>query len=581
MTPPQQPGAARTEPVGTSDGAGSASSVRGADLIVRTLERLGVRTIFSLSGNHVMPIYDALTGSPIRLIHVRHEAACVHMADAYARLTGTLGVALVTGGPGHANGCAALFAAQANEAPLLLLSGHASRDEVGLGAFQELEQAAVAAPMTKQAFTVRRADDLGNALARASRIARSARTGPVHVSLPFDLLEATLTDPQTLLPPAGAGEPDVRPFDAAMSREVLRLVAGAARPLIVCGPGQGDGATRELLRALERHLRVPAVVMESPRGINDPALGAFAEILAEADLLVLLGKPLDFTLRFGRAPHVATSARFVVVDADVVSIGRIERLGAGRLATAIEADPRAAMRALASDPDGRWIGAVDWFERATAAVRYRPAAWKARADAGTGTRAIHPLELCGALQRFIDRHADTLLVCDGGEIGQWPQAAVDTHARIINGVAGAIGHALPFALAACVARRYDEPQGAAPKPVIAVMGDGSAGFHIAEFDTAVRYGLPVIVVVGNDARWNAEYQIQLRDYGVERAAHCELLPTRYDRVAEAFGGHGERVTDAGELDAALERALASGKPACLNVMIESCAAPVIRRPAAS
>jgi acetolactate synthase-1/2/3 large subunit len=163
-----------------------------------------------------------------------------------------------------------------------------------------------------------------------------------------------------------------------------------------------------------------------------------------------------------------------------------------------------------------------------------------------------------------------VLVSDGGEIGQWAQACLAAPHRVINGVAGSIGAALPFALAARLAQPI--------APVIAVMGDGTFGFHAAEIDTAVRYRLPFVAVVGNDARWNAEYQIQLREYGPERLVGCELLPTRYDQVAAAFGGFGERVTEAQQVLPAAHRAIDSRLPACLNVMIEGLAAPDIRRP---
>ena len=150
---------------------------------------------------------------------------------------------------------------------------------------------------------------------------------------------------------------------------------------------------------------------------------------------------------------------------------------------------------------------------------------------------VHPVEMCKAIGEFLERHPGATFVSDGGEIGQWAQALVKTDRRIINGVAGTIGVSLPFAIAAQLARP--------DHPVIAVMGDGTFGFHMAEFDTAVRYDLPIIVVVGNDARWNAEYQIQLRQYGAERAKNCDLLPSRYDRVAEALGGFGALVSDRG------------------------------------
>jgi acetolactate synthase-1/2/3 large subunit len=178
--------------------------------------------------------------------------------------------------------------------------------------------------------------------------------------------------------------------------------------------------------------------------------------------------------------------------------------------------------------------------------------------------------MCRPIQALLDAAPEAVLVCDGGEIGQWTQACLRAPQRIINGVAGSIGSALPFALAARVARP--------DAPVVAVLGDGTFGLHPAEIDTAVRCGLPFLAVVGNDARWNAEYQIQLRDYGAQRLVGCELLPTRYDEVARAFGGFGALVSEPVGLEAALQQALQSGLPACLNVMIEGLAAPGISRP---
>jgi acetolactate synthase-1/2/3 large subunit len=254
----------------------------------------------------------------------------------------------------------------------------------------------------------------------------------------------------------------------------------------------------------------------------------------------------------------------VAIDPDADVIARLARAQGDRLVWQALGSPVAAAEALmarARPP----VAAGAWSEEVRAAVAYRPAAW---ASLASGDK-VHPIELCRAIQEHLDGNAEAILICDGGEIGQWPQALLAPPRRLINGPAGAIGAALPFAIAA----RMAEPRA----PVIAVMGDGSLGFHLAEFDTAVRYDLPFVAVVGNDATWNAEYQIQLRDYGAQRTHACDLLPTRYDRVATALGGYGEQVTTAGALQGALARALASRKPACVNVMIERVSAPAYRR----
>lgn len=541
---------------------------RGADLVVETLERLGVTRIFTLSGNHIMPIFDALLSSGIAVVHVRQEAACVHMADAWGRLTGEVGIALVTGGQGHTNGAAALFTALAAESPVLLLSGHAALLEIGRGAFQELAQADIARPMTKASWTAESIETLADDIARAMRIAREGRPGPVHLSLPVDLLEATLAPAEASRQRTAADRASLEIRVTEPGGDLVEAVAAelgrARRPLILCGPAACGITGRAAMAALEEASGVPVLGMESPRGLNDPSLGAFAEMLPQSDCLVLVGKPLDFTLRFGDAPAVAPACRFVVVDPDSTLAARVDP---ARLAVSGLADVLPTLAALTRRLAGR--PRSDWYGQVRAAVDYRPFGWT---DLHGAQGRLHPAELCHGVAAFLDRHPEGTLVCDGGEIGQWPQALVRSRHRLINGVSGTIGASLPFALAAKILNPSE--------PVVAVLGDGTFGFHMAEFDTAVRYGLPIIAVVGNDARWNAEYQIQLRDYGSERARHCDLLSSRYDRVATALGGYGALVTSAEALPQALDEAHGSGLPACLNVLIESVPAPMIRRPKA-
>ena len=536
-----------------------ASQRRGADIVLDALKAGGVDTVFALSGNHIMSLFDAAFDGP-RLIHVRHEAAAVHMADAYGRLTGRPGIAMATGGPGHANAVAGLFAAKAAESPLVLLSGHAPTDELGLGAFQELEQARLAEPVTKAAFTAMTVDALEGDIARALEIAVSGRPGPVHVSLPTDLIDKPAG---AIKPVAAGGTSRVRQApDQAAINAVTGALARAERPVLIAGPAMSRGAMYSRLEAVGARLALPVVAMESPRGLNDPSNGAFAQVLKDADLLVLVAKPMDFTLKFARPPHVAANCLVVSLDPDDDVRGRVA--ARGELGLAVSADPDAALgllEALASNGPDR----STWTARVCEAVRYRPPAWAEIPPVPQGR--VHPLAINAAVAKVLEAHPEALYICDGGEIGQWAQT-VPHPKRLTNSVSGAIGACLPSAIAA----RVVDPE----SPIIAVMGDGTVGFYLAEFDTAVRYGLPLVVIVGNDACWNAEHQIQIRDYGADRTHGCELLPTRYDLVCEALGGKGILVTDASDMDAALEAALASGQPTCINVMLAGQAAPVIR-----
>ncbi len=545
----------------------TAGKHRGADALVAALRIAGTTQVFTLSGNHIMAVFDAAIGSGLALIHTRHEAAAVHMADAYARITGQVGIALVTGGPGHANAVSALYTAAMAEAPVLLLSGHAPHDQLGRGAFQEMRQAEMAAPLCKAAWVCESADTVAEDMARAMRIARSGRPGPVHLSLPTDVLENVFT---AALPDAAAFDREELPLDAAVATEVMQRLTRAKRPLILAGPATMTRPGRAALAALEAASGIPVVGMESPRGVADASLGAFAQMLALADAVLLLGKRVDFTLKFGEAPFPADAA-VMQIDAELAEFERTRKALGVRLALTACADAHGALKALTAVATATGQhSSTAWLADVRSAIAYRPVAWHdARSEM---PERLHPVQMLGPLQALLDSHPDAVLVCDGGEIGQWAMACLSAPHRVNNGVAGAIGSGLPYALAARVAQ---------PKaPVVAVMGDGTVGFHIAEFDTAVRYGLGFVAVIGNDARWNAEYQIQLRDFGADRLLGCELNPSRYDAVAVAFGAWGALVTHPADMATTAQAALAAqakGQPACINVMIEGVPAPVIKR----
>ncbi|WP_299358801.1 thiamine pyrophosphate-binding protein [uncultured Paracoccus sp.] len=542
----------------------------GADAIVDVLKAAGVRCIFSLSGNQIMPLYDALLDSGIRLVHVRHEAAAVYMAEAWAQLTGEPGVALVTAGAGFGNALGALISARASETPLILLSGDSPRSQDGMGAFQELDQVAMAASVAKSARRATASNTVGDELAEAIRTARAGRPGPVHLALPVDVLAGPRTD--VTKPDANDLLPEVQTLSAADASAVTEFLHGARYPLILAGPASSPTRISNRLAQIGKAFAAPAICMESPRGLRDPSLGAVIELTRQADRILLLGKSADFTTGFLGPDMGAPDAQFAMIDPDGTEIARARARVGERLRIALQADVASALQALLArgtrGPDRH-----QWLADAADALSRRVAIGETETETETETgesRGMHPARVAELVSLRLGQVEGSVLVVDGGEFGQWAQSIAHDGPRIINGVSGAIGAGPAYAIAASLAR----PE----VPVFALMGDGTAGFLLAEYETAARAGARFVAVIGNDTRWNAEHQIQLRDFGEERTHSCDLSPVaRYDIAAAGLGASGEHVPHGGTaaLNAALDRALASGKPACVDVRIRSIPAPVV------
>ncbi|MBT6277557.1 MAG: thiamine pyrophosphate-binding protein, partial [Chromatiales bacterium] len=281
------------------------STVTGAQAIAALLREAGINRVYALSGNQIMALFDAFIDADIDIIHVRHEAAAVHMADAAARLTGTPQVALVTAGPGHANAVSALFSALSSQSPVVMLSGHSPAKNPGLGHFQELDQATMARPVTKAAWTPSSADTLVETVGQALALSVSGTPGPVQVSLPVDLLEGEAAPCAIRWAPPSATEEDA-------VAEVKRLLTNAARPIIVAGPSACRGQYWQALTRLSARTGIAIVAAESPRGLKDPALGVYGQCLGQADVVILAAKEMDFTLGYGASPTIGETA--VVVD---------------------------------------------------------------------------------------------------------------------------------------------------------------------------------------------------------------------------------------------------------------------------
>ena len=537
-------------------------SKTGAELLIESLIDAGIQHLFTLSGNQILSLYDASIGHDINLLHTRHEAAAVHMADGWGRLTEQPGIALLTAGPGHCNAISALYGALMAESPMVLLSGHSPYAQIGSGAFQEIDQVATAKPVTKAAWLVQHPNRLDEAIATALSLACEGRPGPVHLSLPSDVLEATVS-PQ----PLQRTDKDTATTNAVPTNnvdDILRQLSEATHPLILAGPAMGRPLRWTDVKQLSEATGIPALPMESPRGVNDPWLHQATNCLSKADLVLLVGKKLDFSLRFGQPPFFSEQCRFIQIDPDTSQL-RPEMPGV----LTIHAEPTSIARQLTAAAQA--IGGLQkkgqhnsWQAEVIAARKATPPEWEQIRT--SVDQPIHPLRVCEALQPFLNDGA--VFISDGGEFGQWVQSGLEAEHRLINGPAGSIGSAIPMGLAAKLAH----PQ----QPVFVFLGDGTFGYHAMEFDTALRYQLPIIAIVGNDARWNAEHQLQIQNYGAGRTVGCELLPSRYDKMIEALGGHGEFVQHPDDLTPSVERALTSGLPACINIAIESVSAPTFR-----
>ena len=533
------------------------STVSGAALLARALKLAGVGPIFTLSGNQILPVYDAGLDAGLRFVDTRHESAAAHMADAWGRLTGRPGVCLVTAGPGHTNALTGVATAWMAESPLIFLSGGANLPHVGKGGFQEIDQVGVVGPICKRAWTASSAAELPALVAHAHRTAQEGTPGPVHITLPFDVLQHEVEESATAKPAPADFEPTHRRADAGDVAQAIELLAQAERPIVLGGPAAWRGPAGERLRALLKLIGAPGFVVESPRGLTDPSLHGLGREFKRADVVLLLA-PQDFTVGFGGPPALGEASRVVQVAPERAEIGRNRPVDLG-----LVGDAPTVLGQLVEAARGRARPRSSWRDELDA-IREANLTTLAPATT-TDDLPLHPLRVAAAV-RDVLRPGDCVAL-DGGEFGQWARWALGggPYETLGNGKLGGIGSGIPFAIAAAIAR----PDVRA----VAFIGDGTFGFHGMELDTAVRHGVSFVAVVGNDAGWAAERHRQREVYGPDRLVAADLLPTRYDQVAVALGAHGEHVERPEELRPALERALASGRPACINVAIASIPSP--------
>lgn len=540
------------------------AEIDGGEMLVRMLDRAGVKEIFTLHGGHLDAIYQAALRHGLRLVDTRHEQAAGHAADGWARTTGRIGVAIVTAGPGVTDVVTAVANAYLDCVPTLFVGGAAPLGDAETLPLQGgFDQLALMTPITKWAHRVTHPHRIPDLVAQALRTASTGRPGPVYLEIPIDVLFARVDEARPLFPQA------VRPQAPAPAQQAIEraldLLAKAERPAILAGGGAWfSGAERELVAFAERS-GIPVFVNARARGMiadDHPLAGrSFANLGVAAklagggaDVALLLGARLGL-FAGGRSGEILGEARLIQVDIAGEEIGRNRDVE-----VPIIADCRETLRALEAAARERrrpareaWLGAV---------VEARGLHRRLFAEALAEDKApIHPYRLADAVARSVEPNA--VLVADGGETSSWLDMVAEVRGGghwLSHGYLGCLGTGLPFAIAAKLAHPA--------RQVVCVTGDGSVGLNFAEFDTMVRHGLAITTVVNNDCQWGMSAHGQQLIYGKDRKVVTELAPTRYDLAAAGFGCHAEHVENPRDLVPALERALASGKPACVNVMTD-------------
>ncbi len=542
--------------------------VTGSQLICRALKLAGVNHIFALAGDHILPILDTMADQDFRIIDTRHEQAAVHMADAWARITEQPGVCMYTT-PGFANAIPGLANAMHTEAPVISIAGCADLGDLGRGAQQEIDQVRMAQPITKGSFMVDDIRRIPEFIAHAMRLAFSGRRGPVHLTIPIDLQEQSVDEDEVafIRPEKYRPKKSMPPADPELVRQAITLLRQARKPLLIAGSAAGYTLSGEALERFVETTRLPLLTEEQSRGlISDDhpyvfgfferGLNRVAAKIRDADVVALLGRKQDFTIGFCRPPNVAADAKIIQIDPSPSEIGRNREVAVG-----IIGDVTSVLDQMTKEAaDFTWKD-LPWIEelRAVGAAQEAWAEDLARPDA-----PMHALFVHKTLKTML--RPDDCLVFDGGDFCHFGRSFLPARRPkrwLYHSSLGMLGSSLPTALAAKLA--YPDSR------VIMLTGDGAFGFNGMEFDTAVRHKLNVVAILGNDSAWGIDRQIQLGLYG--RAVVTDLLQTRYERVVQGLGGHGEFVERAEDLAAALQRAFASGRPALLNVVVQRAISP--------
>jgi acetolactate synthase-1/2/3 large subunit len=515
---------------------------------VAAMMQFGTDVMFTLNGGHIWPLYDAARDQGMRVVDTRHEQTAAFAAEAWAKLTRKPGFAALTAGPGITNGVSAITSMWFNGSPVVVMGGRAPEARWGAGSLQEFDHVPVVQSITKSAVTVKDASQAAAAVYAAATTSMTPHRGPTFLDFPLDVFGAASGELPGVDECTGRGAaPD--PDEVAT---LANLIAQAERPAFIVGSDvYWDGSWPELQAAVE-HLRVPCFYNGLGRGTL-PArhelsfLRTRGLLKQRADLVVVLGTPLDFRLGFGRFGNAQVAH---VVDSDAQRAKHVS-------VPTVAGDSAMVLRALA-DHTGPRVDHEDWIAELRAAEERGRAADEALLTADSPE--IKPSRIYGELgKRLAD---DAVVICDGGDFASYAGKFVEVQQPgcwLDTGPYGCLGNGMGYATAARVARPDSQ--------VVVMLGDGAAGFSLMDVDTLVRHRLPVVMVVGNNGMWGLEKHPMQAIYGWDMA--CDLQPgCRYDQVVTALGGGGEMVTDPSQIGPALDRAFASGVPYLVNVVTD-------------
>lgn len=522
----------------------------GGELIARQLSAQGVNTIYTLCGGHIAPIYEGCANNGIDIIDFRHEQAAGHAADAHARLTRNIGVAVVTAGPGVTDALTAVANAYQARSPMLLFGGAAPLKTKGKGALQEIPQTPLFDTITKASFTIEKTEDIPERLHFAMKTALAGRPGPVFIEFPFDVL-FNAVDPPAVLPKVEIAP--VEPDPESIAR-IFEMVRAAKKPILIAGTQVYWDDAADALQTLTDQTGMPVYTNGGGRGTLSMAhphcfKSTRSKALREADLALIIGTPLDFRLKYGEGWN--RDIKLIQIENDAAELNHNRTAD-----VALVANARLILEALAEGLQG--VRYDDWLADLTAMEAKKQAQldeWGALDDV-----PVNHFRFGAEVNAFVDE--ETIVIGDGGDI-------VSATAKILTitrpgqwldpGPLGCLGVGAPFAIAA--KKLFPD------KKVLIVHGDGSFGLNGFEFDTAVRFNLPIVSIVGNDAGWGQIRTPITKMMG--RALATDLTAVRYDKIVEAMGGHGEFAETAEAIGPALKRAFASGKPACINVSLDA------------